>query len=74
VSTDQTQPEEEAANAAALPPAEDLFLSPDAVPRRKNQMLAAGLALVAVIVLAVVVTLMLLIHYDSLASLFSPLA
>lgn len=48
-----------------------LFLTPEAVPRRKNQLLAVGLAAVAVIVLAVMVTLMLLIRYDNLPSLFS---
>jgi len=44
------------------------------VPSRRNQMLAAGLAGVALIILAIVVTLMLLIRYESLPSLFSYLS
>jgi hypothetical protein len=51
--------------------AEELFLSPDAVPRRHNQMLALGLVLVAILVLATVVTLTMLIHYDHMPSLLS---
>ena len=67
--TDEPSPEGEAPVVESSP--EYLFLSPDAVPRRKNQMMAAGLAVVAVAVLAIVVTLMLLIRYDNLPSLFS---
>lgn len=50
---------------------ESLFLPPDAVPRRRNQMLALGLVFVAIVVLAVVLTLVLLIHDDHMPSLLS---
>ena len=61
--------------AAAVTPEdeapENLFLSPDAVPRRQNQMLALGLVFVAMVVLAVVLTLVLLIHAGRMPSLLS---
>lgn len=73
MTSDEPSPEGEAPIAIAEPQSEEpyLFLTPDAVPRRKNQMMAAGLAVVAVCVLAIAVTLMLLIRYDNLPSLFS---
>ena len=73
MSSDQSSPDGEVPIAAAESEREEphLFLSPDAVPRRKNQMMAAGLAVVAVVILAVAVALTLLIHYDNLPSLFS---
>ena len=59
------EPSLEAVPAAqVLPPAA-------AVPTRRNQLMAAGLGTVAVVILAVVVTLMLLIRYDNLPSLLS---
>jgi len=70
VSAERSQPEGEGPLADPLP-AEELFLSPDAVPRRKNQLMAMGLVVVALVVLAIVVVLMLLIRYDNLPSLFS---
>jgi hypothetical protein len=62
--------QEEIEQATDQPP-EELFLSPDAVPRRHNQMLALGLVFVAIVVLVLVVTLTMLIHYDHMPSLFS---
>jgi len=55
----------------APPASAHLFLSPAAVPRRKNQLLAAGLAAVAVLVLAVMVTVVMLIHYGNMPNLFA---
>jgi hypothetical protein len=68
---EEPAPDEEPPFVEMLPEAEGLFLSRHAVPRRKNQMMAAGLAVIAVFVLAIVVTLTLLIRYDNLPSLFS---
>jgi hypothetical protein len=53
---------------------EDLFLSPDAVPRRQNQLLALGLVVVAVVIFAVMLTIVLLFHSGRLASLLAGLS
>jgi DNA-binding winged helix-turn-helix (wHTH) protein len=41
---------------------ENLFLSPDAVPRRQNQLLALGLVFVAIVIFAVMLTIVMLFH------------
>lgn len=50
---------------------ENLFLSPDAVPRRQNQLLALGLVCVAVVIFAVMLTIVMLFHTGRLASLLA---
>lgn len=62
---------EEAPAEVPIPSPDALFLSPDAVPRRKNQLLAAGLAAIAVVVLAAMVTLVMLIHDGNMPNLFA---
>ena len=52
---------------------ENLFLSPDAVPRRQNQLLALGLVFVAVVIFAVMLTIVLLFHSGRLAALLAGL-
>jgi quinol-cytochrome oxidoreductase complex cytochrome b subunit len=70
--TVEQDPADDVAMQAATDPApEDFFLTPVAVPRRQNQMLALGLIFVVVVVLAIVLTLTLLIHYDHMPSLLS---
>jgi hypothetical protein len=71
MSSDEPSGNGEPPVAAAELSSEELFLAPDAVPRRRNQMMAVGLAVVAALILAIVVTLMLLIRYENLPSLFS---
>jgi hypothetical protein len=48
---------------------ENLFLSPDAVPRRQNQLLALGLVFVAIVIFAVMLTIVMLFHTGRLSSL-----
>jgi hypothetical protein len=53
------------------PPSGYLFLAPTAASKRKNQMMAAGLAIIAIVILAIVLTLTLLIRYYNMPSLLS---
>jgi hypothetical protein len=50
---------------------ESLFLSPDAVPRRQNQLLALGLVFVAIVIFAVMLTIVMLFHTGRLSSLLA---
>jgi hypothetical protein len=50
---------------------ENLFLSPDAVPRRQNQLLALGLVFVAIVIFAVMLTIVMLFHTGRLSSLLA---
>ena len=66
-----TVEQDEAAATTPDEAPESLFLSPEAVPRRQNQMLALGLVFVAMAVLAVALALVLLIHAGRMPSLFA---
>jgi hypothetical protein len=64
-----TVEQDEAATKDGAP--EDLFLSPDAVPRRQNQLLAIGLVFVAIVIFAVMLTIVMLFHTGRLSSLLA---
>jgi hypothetical protein len=68
-----TAVEQDEASAETESP-EDLFLSPDAVPRRQNQLLALGLVCVAIVIFAVMLTIVLLFHSGRLAALLAGLS